>query len=69
MNRIQRYRQDLSLPKHTKFAVEHTARLLFAIIILGGLGNLTGGLIYDYGERIDRPEMPWPPDRTDRGPR
>ena len=35
MNRIQRYRQDLSLPKHTKFAVEHTALLLLAIIILG----------------------------------
>ncbi|CAN9277831.1 unnamed protein product [Alternaria alternata] len=35
MNKIQRYRQDLSLPKHTKFAVEHTARLLFTIIILG----------------------------------
>ncbi|CAI9627335.1 hypothetical protein GT037_004355 [Alternaria burnsii] len=35
MNRAQRLRQGLSLPKHTKFAVEHTARLLFAIIILG----------------------------------
>lgn len=35
MNRAQRYRQRLSLPKHTRFVVEHTARLLLAIIILG----------------------------------
>jgi hypothetical protein len=35
MDRAQRYHQGLSLPKHTKFAVEHTALLLLAIIILG----------------------------------
>jgi DHA1 family multidrug resistance protein-like MFS transporter len=25
----------------------------------GGLGNLTGGLIYDYGKHVGRPELPW----------
>jgi hypothetical protein len=35
MNRAQRCRQGISLPRHTKFAIEHTARLLLAIIILG----------------------------------
>ena len=30
-----------------------------SVAIGGGFGNLTGGLIYDYGERIDRPELPW----------
>jgi hypothetical protein len=35
MNRAQRCRQVLLLPKHTAFAVKHTALLLLAIIILG----------------------------------
>lgn len=30
-----------------------------SLAIGGGLGNLTGGLIYDLGERIDHPELPW----------
>jgi DHA1 family multidrug resistance protein-like MFS transporter len=30
-----------------------------SVAIGGGFGNLTGGLIYDYGERVGRPELPW----------
>jgi DHA1 family multidrug resistance protein-like MFS transporter len=30
-----------------------------SVAIGGGLGNLSGGLIYDYGEHVDHPELPW----------
>ena len=30
-----------------------------SLAIGGGLGNFAGGVIYDYGETVDRPELPW----------
>jgi DHA1 family multidrug resistance protein-like MFS transporter len=30
-----------------------------SLAIGGGLGNLTGGLIYDLGEKIEHSELPW----------
>lgn len=30
-----------------------------SLAIGGGLGNFAGGYVYDYGERVDRPELPW----------
>jgi DHA1 family multidrug resistance protein-like MFS transporter len=30
-----------------------------SLAVGGGLGNYTGGLVYDYGERADLPALPW----------
>jgi DHA1 family multidrug resistance protein-like MFS transporter len=31
----------------------------FSLAVGGGIGNLTGGLIYDLGEKIGHHELPW----------
>ena len=30
-----------------------------SLAVGGGLGNFAGGVIYDYGELVNRPELPW----------